>query len=397
MVHLENFSEWRLVGTVMQSEINICHVVGVLTFGGAEYGVVYNLLSHFKGKRFNCTIISLAPIDEKILEMCPEHIRLVSIPKAKIGLWKTIREICSTTKRLKVDIIHTHNWCTFFFGFMANCIGGVKKWVHTEHGRESAEWNISSRRYWLTKLFLVRASTIIAVSEDIKKDIIKKWKCNPKKVRFIKNGVDIDRFHPRNWIEFRNYIRNELSLSEDSMLIGTVSVLRKVKNHQLLIKAFKDISQKLPGSYLVIIGDGLDFTNIKDLLALVKSYGLEKRIFFLGKRADIPQIMGSLDVYVNMSLFEGMSITILEAMSAGLPVIASDVGGNSEIVKSGQTGLLFPVNERSALSQNLEDILNNTEMRVEMGQKGREVIVKNYSWQQLSLVYTGMYESLIIK
>ncbi|MBU1057120.1 MAG: glycosyltransferase [Proteobacteria bacterium] len=379
----------------MECKINVLHVVGLLSFGGAEYGVVFNLANQLDPRKFRCTIVSLSPIEPEIKKICPTHINLHYISKEKLGPLKTSLELRKYAIKNYVDVVHTHNWTTYFFGFVTTLFSGVRGLIHTEHGRDTSEWEISKKRYWFLKLFLTKTNRITAVSKDIKEAIKVKWPKFHKEVLVIKNGVNTETFFPDK--KLKNYLKNELALPDGSIIIGTISVLRKVKNHPVLIKAFNEVCKKNPNICLLIVGDSEEQEYKNDLIKLTNQLNIQDKVFFMGKRIDINQIMNGFDIYVNMSVFEGMSITLLEAMSCGLPVIASKVGGTPEFINDNLTGLLFLSGDHKELANKIELLLAVPEQRDNLGIKAREVIIDHFSWKTLVLQYADLYTRSCLK
>lgn len=232
---------------------------------------------------------------------------------------------------------------------------------------------------------------IIAVSQDIADFIPKAWGVDRSKILCIKNSVYSDKYHIDK--ENRDIKKSDLGISNEKLVIGTVSVLRKVKNHKLLIETFARLYRKYPHLMLVVVGDYPldDYRNV--LIELVESYHLSDSVLFTGARADIPELMNIFDIYVNMSLFEGTSITILEALASGLPVVASDVGGNPELVKDGVTGFLFVSNDIDDFYMKIKKLLDDPSLRADISANAVDFIDSHYSYSKMISSYDGLYTS----
>jgi len=196
----------------------------------------------------------------------------------------------------------------------------------------------------------------------------------------IYNGVDTELFRPDGG---REALRRELGLSESSLLIGIVARLDPIKDHPTLLRAFAEIANKHPDAHLAVVGDGTARPSLE-------RPGLQ-RVHFLGGRADIPDLLRGLDLFVLTSLNEGISNTILEAMSSGLPVVASRVGGNPELVRDGIDGTLFPAGDAAALAACLDNYLVNGEMRREHGRHARSGVVERFSVAQMVSQYEAVW------
>ena len=194
----------------------------------------------------------------------------------------------------------------------------------------------------------------MTVSSDLKNYVHRTTGINPEKIKVIYNSVDTDYYSGKN--AERQKIRPDLGIKESDFLIGSVGRLAEVKNFSCLIDAMKTVSEKCPDAKLIIIGDGPLYN---DLNQQIKGLGLENTVKLLGQRNDVPDLLCAMDIYVLPSLFEGISISILEAMAAGLPVIATSVGGNPEIVLDNETGYLVKSNDPHDLAQKIIQSINN--------------------------------------
>lgn len=202
-----------------------------------------------------------------------------------------------------------------------------------------------------------------------------------QRITVLPNGVDSDRFQRGN--RGRSFVRKA-----DDILIGTVGRLVPVKNQMVLIDAFSKLCNQDFNIKLIIVGDG---PLRHQLQTVAKDTGCADRIEFLGRRSDVPEIMRAMDIFVLSSYSEGMSNTILEAMSSGLPVVATAVGGNPELVLNGKTGLLVPTNDPEKLERALCLLIRHEEMRKEMGMRGRERVKKYFSLRGMIDNYEKLY------
>jgi len=373
-------------------KLKVMHILSVLGFGGTEYGVV-KLLNNLDPDRFDCSIVSLSQIKPDIETLVEPHVKLYCVPKEGKYNYRGIMNLVMLARRNNVDIVHTHNWATYFYGFcMAVCIRGLAL-VHGEHGRDQCEWILPRKRYYLLKLFTMRTKQLIAVTKDIRDSMVLKWKIPEPSVRIIENGVDLDRFKlSKSVIEKK---KHDIGISGDSIVIGNIGVLRDVKNHGLLFNAFKGIRGEFPNCILLIIGDDPHGNRKEMYIKQVEELGIAENVVFLGQRTDIPELLGCMDIYVNMSLFEGMSNTILEAMASRLPVVASNVGGNPELVSHEVSGLLFPSGDLQGLIDALKKLLLHKELRIRMAERGHETIMSKHSLDKMIKENMEVYERVL--
>jgi len=270
-------------------------------------------------------------------------------------------------------------------------IKGVSAIVHGEHG-----WNIDDpqgqnfKRRIVRKILSGAVSKFVAVSEDIKRWMIDSIGIKDSKISKILNGVDTKRFCPGN----KNQARKILGFSEKDLLIGTVGRLDPIKDQQLLLQAFSNLESVQKTLRLMIIGDGPER---KMLESVKKDLPCKDRIDFLGERNDVERLLIALDIFVLSSKNEGMSNTILEAMAVGLPVVATSVGGNLELVTQGKTGLFFEPGDTRGLTEALKFYVGHEEERRLHGANGRCKVERHFSLSRMVEEYESLYTSLFKK
>jgi len=206
----------------------------------------------------------------------------------------------------------------------------------------------------------------------------------------IINGVNVNKFAPNS--EQRNSVREELNLKEENILVGSVGRLVEVKNYPSLIRAFAIVIQKQPKARLALAGDGPER---KLLEALIEELGLKHKVFLMGRREDVPSVMNAYDIFVLPSFREGLSNTILEAMSSALPVVVTNVGGSPEIVIENKTGHLFEVSQSSQLADLLDSLMTDRKKLQTMSEDARKHVVENYSLETMVNNYQQTYRDLL--
>ena len=305
----------------------ILHLVPGLELGGLER-VVVDLVRRTDRQVFSpmvCSLGSRGPLAEEITQSGADVLGLERPEGVTPAL---VLRLARLLRREHVALVHLHNTPALMYGAIAARLAGVPI-VYTKHGQ---------RRYY--ERFLHRCcDRVVAVSEDIARLLIDENRIPRQKVVVIHNGVDTTRFSPT---EDKRHRRRILGLPADAMLLGNVARLAAEKNHEGLLQAFRIVAGQRPDIHLVIVGDG----PLRDgLHSLTCSMNLHSRVHLLGARSDVSDLLGAFDLFVLSSLSEGLSITLLEAMACGLPVVATDVGGNREVVLHGETGLLVPANQ----------------------------------------------------
>lgn len=289
-------------------------------------------------------------------------------------------------KRDKIDLIHTHNVAPWLYGTVAAIITKIPHLVHTEHSNVSS----NHKRLFIAEKYLAKyTDIIIADSESVANYLINKQGISSKKVVTILNGIDIDKY--RREIDV-NRKRKEIGLNQNDLIIGIVARLVPVKNHLCLLKAFSLLKSKLGNVKLVIVGDG---ELRDDLERYVRDNELDKEVLFLGNRRDVPELLKIFDLFVLPSLSEGLSITLLEAMASGIPIVATDVGGNSEIIGNNEAGILIPPDSVETLFEAMLYLLTNKDRADKLGKAGIQRATQLFSLSHMVKRYEQIYETLL--
>jgi glycosyltransferase involved in cell wall biosynthesis len=231
----------------------------------------------------------------------------------------------------------------------------------------------------------------LAVSRGVRDYLVRQGGLNPAKVRVVANGVDvaaIDAARPGP------LVRRELGLPESSPVIGLVGRLDHWgKGHKELFEAMVSLKERHP-VHALIVGGG---RRIDEVRALAASLGLGEVVHFLGPRRDVPDLLNAMDIFVLPSYSEGVSLALLEAMAAGLPVIATAVGGLTEVVRDGDNGLLIPPRDAGALAEALTRLLKSPDLAKKLGQNARKHVREHYSLDRLGREINAIYEELVEK
>jgi sugar transferase (PEP-CTERM/EpsH1 system associated) len=274
-------------------------------------------------------------------------------------------------------------------------LAGVPGRIHGEHGRDMYDLDGLNKKYLLLrKLVNPFTHQYIAVSGDLANWLIRSVGIRSDRVTQIYNGVDLKRFHPREGS--RPSLGPPDFASAENLVIGTVGRMETVKNQLTLVQAFVHLLNQEPNAReslrLVIIGDGPLRMEAEKLL---RDANADRLAWLPGEREDVPAIMRSLDLFALPSLREGISNTILEAMASGLPVVATRVGGNPELVEERKTGLLIPPANSIALAGAIRSYLLHPELLSIHGQAGRKRAEDCFSLEKMVSGYTAVYDKLL--
>jgi len=371
----------------------VVHVIYRLDFGGLENGVV-NLVNGIPSAQLRQAIICLDGYTEFRNRIKSADVQLIDLKKkegkdfgAYFRLWRILRE-------LKPDVIHTRNLGTLDAVIPA-VLAGVRFRIHGEHGWDMVDLHGENRKYRLLRRlcapFITRHITVSKHLASFLRDSIG---LPSKKIVHICNGVDTKKFMP---------IGSELSVDRGSELsgsgvlnIGMIGRMAAVKNPGALIDAFQLLGQQLPDGFerirLVFVGSGPLYPEISQRLV---DEGLSENVWLAGERDDINHILRSLDIFVMPSLNEGISNTILEAMATGLPVVATNVGGNPELVVDGVTGYLVKPNDAQEMANRLQSYVENEDLRSVHGAAARARTESEFSLQFMINRYADVYGQLL--
>jgi sugar transferase (PEP-CTERM/EpsH1 system associated) len=367
-------------------KIKILHVLHSFNMGGLENGVV-NLINNSDKNIFDHEICCVTKSGNAALRL-KNCIPVYEMHKQEGNDWRLLPKLARLMKNIKPDIVHTRNWGTVD-GIVAAKFARIGAVVHGEHG-----WNMDDpagqniRRRIARRLLSGIVNHFVAVSEDIKQWMINSIGIRNTKVSKILNGVETDKFYPRDNIG----IRNSLGFSSEDIVIGTIGRLDPIKDQHLLLQAFSRLKHEQKKLRLLLVGDGPEKRNLESVR---KRLPIGDRVLFLGERDDVDKILSAFDFFVLPSRNEGISNTILEAMATGLPVIATDVGGNPELVKHGCTGLLFPPGDCEALVNALNFYIEQNPHMIEIhGRNARERVIREFSLKRMVKEYETLYKSL---
>lgn len=370
-------------------KIKVLHVVHSLNVGGLENGVV-NLINKSNDEHFIHEICCLTKSGDAGSRL-EKSVKIHEMHKRGGNDWRMIPMLTNLIREVKPDIVHTRNWGTID-GIVAAKIRGVSAIIHGEHG-----WNIDDPQGRNFKRRMVRrmlsgaaVDRFVVVSEDIRRWMVDSIGIKDTKITKILNGVDMKRFYPGN----KNGARRALGFSEKDVLIGTVGRLDPIKDQQLLLQAFSHLQGDGNELRLILIGDGPEKRSLE---SIKEKLPCKDRIVFLGERNEVEKILPALDMFVLSSKNEGMSNTILEAMAVGLPVVATSVGGNLELVTRGKTGLFFEPGDIRGLAEALKFYISHEEEKRLHGANGRRKAEQHFSLSRMVEEYETLYVSLLKK
>lgn len=283
-------------------------------------------------------------------------------------------------------IVHTHQIGALFYAGPAARRAGVPIVVHTEHGKHYSQ---RLRTRWLGRQAGRYAHKFCCVSQDIADETLKARIVPRDKIAVVANGIDTARFSRRTDTAA---LRLELGIPGEAKVVGTIGRLDEIKRQDLLIRAFASLVQNRPEAHLVIVGDG---PLREQLMHMAESFLPAGQYHFAGYQNEPERYLQLMDVFALTSRSEGMPLAILEAWAAGVPVVASSVGGVPELVRHEQTGLLFESGDEAAIVKALELLLSDAGLAKRLRSAAGERVNDEFSLLQTVRAYQRHYNQLL--
>jgi sugar transferase (PEP-CTERM/EpsH1 system associated) len=343
--------------------IRILHVLNCLGRGGAEFGVLK--LIEGLGAEFEHRLCTTRWYD-------PDFVRAHHLEKIlyvagsfRQGLQFPLFRLKRIFQRYRPHIVHTRNWGAME-AIPAARLAGVPIVIHSEHGYEvESLGGFPHRQRLFRRIAYAMANRVFAVSQELREFHSRQAWMRPNQISVIYNGVDTKRFSPS--AASRQLVRQEFGFPSERLVIGAVGRLVPIKDYSTLLKATARLRQRGINLHLLLVGEGPE----RKSLQAQESALLRGRITFVGASDRIPELLNAMDIFVLPSFREGMSNTLLEAMACGLPILATRVGGNPEVVDDGSSGWLFSPGDVEDLAKRLEALAAKPEIRRALGDAAR--------------------------
>ena len=369
----------------------ILHVVYRFDTGGLENGVV-NLINHMDPRAYRHAVLALTEVTEFKQRIKAGDVQFIAMHKAPGHAFWLYPRLYRLLRELKPAVVHTRNLAALEVVVPA-WAAGVPVRVHGEHGRDGNDVAGTRRSYQLMRrAYGAFVQRFVALSGELVDYLDRKVGIDRRRIVQVCNGVDTLRFHPAAQ---RAPIPGCPFEGDDLVFFGTVGRMQPVKDQANLARAFAralDLRPELRDrARLLMAGDGPQMPQVRGIL---QDAGIDGLCWLPGERRDIPDFLRGLDVFVLPSLSEGIANTILEAMACGLPVLATRVGGNAELVDEGVTGALVPSADPDAMARQLIRLADEAALRREMGRAGRRRVEQRFSLEAMVGAYQSLYDQL---
>jgi glycosyltransferase involved in cell wall biosynthesis len=360
---------------------SIAHVLTSLNVGGAERMALLLASSQLRRGHRVCVVSLEEPPNGPLLREFEEAgIVVRRVVKRPGGFDATLfARLLACFRELRLDVVHTHNQLPLTYAALPGRASGARV-VHTKHGPHPD----SLLRMWLRRAGAACTHCFVAVSEPTAAFSLETREVARRKLRVILNGTDVKRFERDP--ERRRCTRTLWRAAQDAWIIGTVGRMSAEKNHSLLLSAATPLLG--PTCLLVVAGDGTERAATE---RLAEELGIADHVRFLGEVRDVPAVMAGLDAFALSSHFEGLPLVLTEAMSAGLPIVATSVGGVPDVVREGETGYLVPAGDCRAFTEALRRLRNDPMHASKMGERGHEIAQHSYSLDRMTEEYLAAY------
>ncbi len=369
------------------SRPTVCQVVHSLNVGGAE--LLAATLARRLSDRFRfvfACLDELGPVGETLQS---EGFAVEVLDRQPGVDRQCAKRLWAFCERENVQLVHAHQYTPFFQTMLARRGRGGLPILFTEHGRHHPDVR-KTKRVICNRLLLKRDDRLVGVGAAVRNALIENEGLPSGRVEVIYNGVDLSAF-AANEQNLRSEVREKLGLADSDLVVMMVARLHPLKDHLTALEAVRSLSKLRPDIKLVLVGDGEERPRIG---AFIKEHSLVSNVRALGTRTDVARLLSAADVFLLSSISEGIPLTIIEAMAAGIPVISTDVGGVSEMVTHGVTGLLAPPKSPDAIAEQILAVSSDASLRTNLIENARAKAYETFSLDGMLDAYRQHYEEM---
>lgn len=370
----------------MNKKIKVLHIIKSLGRGGAETLLPETLKLHDREK-FEFHYLYFLPWKDQIVESLLSNGGMVTCFAAanNFQIMLKVNEVVTYVREHDIQLIHCHLPWAGMMGRLVHRKTGIPV-LYTEHNKQE-RYHFLTR--WMNKLTFHWQTLVVAVSNDVSESIQKN--INPEiPVRTILNGVNTDFFQRDSAIG--SAMRKQLGIPEDAFVVGTIAVFRFQKRLKEWLEVFAKVSKDNPKVYGLLVGDG---PLRMELLAHINKLGLENKIFMPGLQTEVKPYYSAMDVFMMTSVFEGLPIALLEAMSMGCVVATTDAGGIKEVVRDKMDGRLVNVEQWQQLSAIVSDLFRDEKVMLDLAKAARHRVVSDFSMKRMVGELEEVYGEII--
>jgi len=366
----------------------VCHVIHALGVGGAE--VLVDQMVRRLANQFHCIVAVLDDPGEIGGQLRTDGFKVVHLDRQDGIDRGCARRLNDLVRQEDVELLHAHQYTPFFQAMFSRGFFGQTPVLLTEHGRHFPDLP-SRKRSIVNRLLLRKQDRMVGCGGAVQRALVKNEGLPRKRVELVYNGVDLNTLATAP-PHARRDIRQEFGFSEDDFVVVQVARLHELKDHQTALRTINDARQDCPNVRLLIAGDGEERDAIE---ASIAQLGLQDHVVLAGTRSDIASLLAASDAFLLTSISEGIPLTVIEAMAARLPVIATSVGGLPEMIEEGISGYLCESGDNRSLADRLITLARHPEQRTEMGTAGELTARQRFSLDHMLQKYTEIYQEMI--
>lgn len=373
-------------------KIRVLHLIEHLRIGGAER-VVVNLVTALDGEKIESTVchyrhrgLLAGDLEKKgfsVVYMEKDFLsrpfsgffRILLFPVVLLESAVFVFRLRKLMKKMKADIVHSHIFSANLWGRIAALLAGGAAVVTTEHTKYIRDTSV--KHAVLNRMLMPMTDRVVAISEEVARAVEEQQRVPRGRMAVIPNGIPLPPRSAAGGAE-----------GGGPPVIASVGRLVPEKRHDILLEAVKESAAEIGGLQCWIVGDGPERRKIE---GLITGLGLQDTVQMLGERRDVPALFPRMTVVVNSSEREGLPLSLLEAMGAGIPVVATDAGGNREIVRDGETGFLVPSEDHGALARGICRLITDRELAREMAERARSLVEEKHSVEAAAKRYEALY------
>ena len=376
------------------AKVNVLFIIIQMNMMGGSERLVYNLISKLDRQVFNPSVAWFYG-DKPLQEFLELGIPLFHVPKNGRFDFSPMRSLGEIIKKNQIAVVNAHHFFSMIYAFFGTKLRNRSSLIYTEH----SEWEvqgISQKWRIIGRSLLKRIDHVVGVGPQVTEQLKNVFRLPESKVSTIENGVALEEF--RSCGQDLQEIRCSLNLKDGERVIGTVGNFRRVKNHIFLIKAFGELVKTLENVKLVLIGRGYsnDLENSElEVRDKIRELGIGDSVPFLGSRSDVSKLLGIMDVFCLTSFKEGLPISLIEAMAAGLPVVGTNVEGIRDVIRPDYNGLLVEPGDVEGLKNTLMDLLKHPDRRERLGRAARQTAEEKYSLDRCVAQYEKLFLSTL--
>jgi glycosyltransferase involved in cell wall biosynthesis len=374
----------------MQRTSELANKVLILTddLGGGTGYHILSLLKHLGTTPFSAEIVSKRRSTTRIASEAPIHI-IPSMKQIDFYPFAQLHNIAWINRyihKYQPDLVHAYFFWSIMYGRVLKKLGKIRFLVEN---REDQGFNWDTHEYILLRSTRCIPDRVVCVSEAVKEVVMEREGIKEDRVAVIHNGIELRQGKTGKGLE----TRGKLGFKEDNLVVGMVANFnRSVKGVEYFLASVPMIISTVPTARFLVLGRGNQEQSLRDM---AKRLGIEPYIVFAGFQTDIDRYYEAMDISVLTSMSEGLSITLLESMVHGLPVVVTRVGGNPEVVDDGHTGYLVPPKDVSSFAGRVIQLLLNPQLRIKMGQEGRLRVEQKYRIEDAAQKYLCLYQKLL--